>query len=145
MTRLRGTSWMALLPPDQRKLAQAAHGSSEVVEKLQQQLQLAGVPRPQPELRFHEVRKWRFDLAWPEHRVAVEVDGGVYAIGEDGQQGGRHQRPAGFENDCEKLSTAAAMGWRVLKVSPSMVRSGLALQLVEQALRWSPEEESHDG
>lgn len=28
--------------------------------------------------RFHPSRRWRFDCALPEHRVAVEVEGGVW-------------------------------------------------------------------
>lgn len=92
------------------------------------------LPPPAREYRFHPSRRWRFDLAWPEYRVAVEVDGGVYTRGEDGQQGGRHQRPEGFERDCEKVSTAAAIGWRVLKVTPRQVQDGRAVQWVAQAL-----------
>ena len=45
-------------------------------------------------------------------------------VGLVGQQGGRHQRPEGFERDCEKLSLAAAHGWRVVKVTPGQVRDG---------------------
>ena len=28
------------------------------------------------EFRFHETRKWRFDYAFPSHKIAIEVDGG---------------------------------------------------------------------
>lgn len=62
------------------------------------------------EFRFHPVRKWRFDYAFPERRVAVEVDGGVWT-------GGRHINPAGYINDMEKLNTAASMGWLVLRIT----------------------------
>jgi len=34
-----------------------------------------GLPAPVFEYRFHPSRKWRFDIAWPERRVAVEVEG----------------------------------------------------------------------
>ena len=65
---------------------------------------------PVPEYRFHPVRKWRFDFAWPSHQVALEVDGGQWQAG-----GGRHNQDA----DREKLNTAAALGWRVLRFSPT--------------------------
>lgn len=46
-----------------------------------------GLSAPEPEHRFHESRRWRFDYAWPEHRVALEVEGGVWTRG-------RHTRPS---------------------------------------------------
>jgi very-short-patch-repair endonuclease len=60
------------------------------------------------EHRFHPERRWRFDIAWPDLKVAVEVEGGVFVRG-------RHNRPTGFINDCEKYNAAAVMGWRVLR------------------------------
>ena len=35
------------------------------------------LPPPVAEHRFHETRRWRFDFAWPDHRVALEIAGGV--------------------------------------------------------------------
>lgn len=72
-------------------------------------------------------RKWRFDFAWPEKMVACEVEGGVYVRG-------RHTRGIGYEKDCEKYSTAAALGWRVIRVTPRMIRCGSAMALVEIAM-----------
>ena len=63
------------------------------------------------EYKFHEVRRWRFDYAFPECKVAIEVDGAVWTLG-------RHNRPAGYINDMEKLNTAASMGWLVLRITP---------------------------
>lgn len=60
------------------------------------------------EHQFHPVRRWRFDYAIPEIKVAVEVDGAVWV-------GGRHNNPAGYIADMEKLNTAASMGWLVLR------------------------------
>jgi hypothetical protein len=40
------------------------------------------------EHRFHPVRRWRFDAAFPARKVAVELDGGIFAAG-------RHTRGAG--------------------------------------------------
>lgn len=73
-------------------------------------------------------RKFRFDLAWPARKLACEVDGGLWS-------NGRHSRGAGAQRDCEKFSLAAIHGWRVMRVSTEMVRSGLALHLVERALK----------
>jgi hypothetical protein len=57
----------------------------------------------------------------------VEVDGGAYI-------GGRHTSGPGFEADCEKLSSAAALGWRVLRVTPRHVHDGRALTWLLAAL-----------
>lgn len=86
------------------------------------------LPKPVRELRFAPPRRWRFDLAWPDHWVAAEVDGATYAQG-------RHARGQGIHADCEKVSTAAAMGWRVLRFDREMVEDGSAVALVERALQ----------
>jgi len=99
---------------------------------------VAGLPAPRTEYRFHPLRRWRFDLAWPQHRVAVEIDG----FGRRGTPG-RHQRPRGYTDDCEKLAEAACLDWRVIRVTPRQVRSGAALGWVERLLR--PTEEAAAG
>jgi very-short-patch-repair endonuclease len=66
------------------------------------------------EYRFHPTRKWRFDAAFPERMIAVEIDGGAFI-------GGRHTRGAGFKRDCEKLNAAALMGWRVFRFLPEQI------------------------
>jgi very-short-patch-repair endonuclease len=90
-----------------------------------------GIAQPEREHRFHPERRWRLDFAWPDVRVAVEVDGGAWV-------GGRHVSGQGFEEDCHKLSMAAALGWRVLRVTPRMVNDGLALTLILAALEVRP-------
>ena len=57
-------------------------------------------------------RRWRFDFAFPG-KVAVEIDGGQYAY-----KGGRHNT----DKDRDKLNHAAAMNWRVLRFSGSMLK-----------------------
>ena len=72
------------------------------------------LPEPETEFRFHPKRRWRFDLAWPEQQVAVELDGGVWGRG-------RHVRAKGFEADHEKINAAIERGWVVLRYTPSML------------------------
>jgi very-short-patch-repair endonuclease len=93
-----------------------------------EQCRLGGLPIPVPEHRFHPTRKWRLDWAWPELKVALEVEGG-YAVG------GRHTRVGGFLKDQEKYNALAVMGWRLLRVTPRDVANGHALTLAGQALR----------
>ena len=103
---------------------------------LLEQCRRAGLPVPVREHVGIPGRRFRFDLAWPDRMVACEVDGGQFSIGEDGQQGGRHNRPEGFARDCEKLSLAAAHGWRVLRCTPGQVESGEALGWLGRALAY---------
>jgi very-short-patch-repair endonuclease len=69
---------------------------------------------PLYEYRFHPVRKWRFDYAWPAQKVAIEFDGGVWARG-------RHNRPGGYIKDCEKKNEATFMGWKVFTLTSELV------------------------
>ncbi len=64
------------------------------------------------EYRFHNVRRWRFDHANPEHMLAVEYEGGIWTKG-------RHVRPMGYKNDCDKYNSASLNGWTVLRYTAS--------------------------
>lgn len=86
-----------------------------------------GSPLPEREFIFAPARKWRFDFAWPDELVAVEVEGLT-------RDGGRHQRNEGYEADLEKYNAAALEGWLVLRFTSRMVDAGTALQRVLQAL-----------
>lgn len=74
-----------------------------------------GVPRPQTEHRFHDKRKFRFDYAWPDIKVAIEIDGINYS-----SSGGhtRHQQAGGYMRDREKDNLAIELGWVVLHYVP---------------------------
>jgi hypothetical protein len=97
-------------------------------ETLLIQLRLAGLPEPEREFLFHRKRKWRFDLAWPELLIAVEVEGGIWV-------GGRHVRGEGYEADCEKYNEAQLAGWMVLRFTPGMIKKGKAGGVIETAIR----------
>lgn len=97
-------------------------------ETLLVQMPLSGLPEPQREFLFHKRRKWRFDLAWPDLLIAVEVEGGIWT-------GGRHVRGEGYEADCEKYNEAQLAGWMVLRFTPGMIKRGKAWPVIEKALR----------
>lgn len=102
---------------------------SDAEEALAFQLRAVGIAFER-EVRFAPPRKWRADfeiLPVSAAHLLIEVDGGTWA-------GGRHTTGAGFAADCEKLNEATLLGYRVLRVTPSMVTSGAALVLVERAL-----------
>ena len=69
------------------------------------------------EYRFHTVRKWRFDFAWPSKMLAVELDGGTWISG-------RHNTGIGIDSDCEKYNAATLDGWRVLRFTYKHIKNG---------------------
>nr|DAJ25575.1 MAG TPA: restriction endonuclease [Caudoviricetes sp.] len=79
------------------------------------------------EHKFHPKRKWRFDYAIPEHKIALEVEGGVWT-------GGRHVRAQGFLGDMEKYNTATLMGWRVFRTTPDDLYKMATINLLRQAI-----------
>lgn len=79
------------------------------------------------EFKFHPARKWRFDYAVPEHKIALEVEGGVWT-------GGRHTSPKGFLGDIEKYNTATLMGWRVFRTTPDDLYKKKTLDLMKSAI-----------
>ena len=79
-----------------------------------------GVPKPETEHPFHPTRDWRFDLAWPDHMIAVEIEGWA--------QASRHTSFKGFEGDCEKYNAAQLLGWIVLRFTTEQLRKGKAVE-----------------
>ncbi len=74
---------------------------------------------PKREFRFCE-RRWRVDFAFPEKKLAIEIEGGVWS-------GGRHVRGTGYSADLEKHNALAILGWRLLRFSTAMVENGTAI------------------
>lgn len=90
-----------------------------------------GYPEPEPEVRVHPVRKWRWDAAWTDRMLAVEFQGGVWTRG-------RHVRGRGFEADAEKYGTAAVMGWRLIPVTTGQLDAGLLWALLDAEFGGGP-------
>ena len=68
----------------------------------------------EPEYKFCQTRKWRFDYANFDLKVAVEIEGGAFT-------NGRHTRGKGFINDMEKYNKAVELGWVVLRYTPTQL------------------------
>lgn len=90
------------------------------------QCRVKGIEAPVREFKFHESRGWKFDYAWPDLRIALEVEGVVYQKG--GQLGGRHVHASGFREDTHKYGEAFRLGWTLLRVLPEQLSSGLAAE-----------------
>jgi hypothetical protein len=68
-------------------------------------------------------RNWLFDIAYPAQRLAVEIEGGIFAKGSakpcpvcKQRKRGAHGSVTGILRDIEKYNAAVLLGWRVLRV-----------------------------
>lgn len=105
--------------PDQRKRSPKAPAGVKVAKRPAKGrydgfvglCRAAGLPEPVSELVFAPPRRFRFDFAWPDARLALEIDGGLFS-------GGGHVRGAHILTTHEKMNLAAVAGWRVLYTTP---------------------------
>lgn len=100
-----------------------------------------GLPAPIQQHRFAPPRRWRFDFAWPDQRLGVEVDGL-----KRGGEYGRHQRIDGILGDAEKAEAGLLLGWDVYRVPgpwlsrrPSGVADTIKALLSAQRRGWESE------
>ncbi len=103
---------------------------SDLEDELLRQMREAGLPEPIREFKFAKEamgRQWRMDFCWPDKLVAVEVEGGLYV-------NGRHNRGAGYESDMDKYNSATLLGYRILRVGAKLIKSGDAVNIIEQLL-----------
>jgi len=87
-------------------------------------------------------RQWRFDFAWPQYLVAVEIEGLVVKkIGGQTVVMGAHATITGMREDMEKYNCAALLRWHVLRFEQGMVKSGTAIDTTMRVLAdrgWRP-------
>jgi hypothetical protein len=79
------------------------------------------------ELVFSKTRQYRFDFAWPEAGVAVEIQGQIW-------QKGAHSSGTGITRDCQKILHAASLGWLTLPLTPEMARDPQVLAQVAKII-----------
>ena len=83
---------------------------------------------PTQQYKFCATKKWSADFAWVKRRIIVEVEGGIWV-------NGRHVRPLGFIADCWKYNWATQHGWQLFRFPSDWVKSGDALNLIEEILK----------
>lgn len=74
-------------------------------------IQLTNLPteKPEMEMQFYLPNDDHpYDFAWPERKILLEVDGGIWT-------NGAHTRGGGKIRDDDKGNYAAALGWRILR------------------------------
>lgn len=72
-------------------------------------------------------RRFTSDYAWPDYKLLVEVQGGLWV-------GGAHSSGAGVERDIEKAQLVALLGFTLLPVTEKDIRSNHAIKLIQLVL-----------
>lgn len=73
------------------------------------------------------LQDWRFDFAWPDRKLLVELNGGTFI-------NGRHNRGSALKSEYKKWNHAQSEGFNVLIFDSGMVTSGEAVNQVEKFL-----------
>lgn len=102
---------------------------SELEETLLLFIKSENLPVPEREFMFAKSigRRFRLDFAYPDRKIGIEVQGGIWTRG-------AHARGTGLERDYEKLNLAQTLGWRVLQFSRGMIEDGTAIETIKEAL-----------
>jgi len=66
------------------------------------------LPEPVRQYKFCPTRKWPFDFAWVDAKLAAEIQGGAH------MPRSGHNTAIGQWKDYEKWREAVLMGWRIL-------------------------------
>ena len=84
---------------------------------------------PKTEYRFLKKRRFRFDFAWPDRMIAMEVEGGVWMKG-----GGGHTTGKGYTRDLEKYNLATLHGWEVYRFTTQDVTKEIAIAFMKNII-----------
>lgn len=74
-----------------------------------------------------KLRQWKFDFAWPEYRVAVEIQGGMFVAG-------RHNRGGALAVESEKMRAACKQNWLVLPITTKEITKARLPDMVAEVL-----------
>ena len=80
-----------------------------------------------PEHKFLQKRKFRFDFAQIELKIAIEIEGGLWTQG-------RHTRGKGYVSDMEKYNLAVLQGWHLLRFTPDEMRKTSTYEQINELI-----------
>jgi very-short-patch-repair endonuclease len=93
---------------------------SDLERHLATQIRMFGLPEPETQYELSDKRKFRWDFAWPERLLLVEVNGGTWTQG-------AHGRGTGIRRDYEKANFAVLHGWRQLSFTSDQIEDDTAI------------------
>lgn len=93
-------------------------------------------PPLEREFRFNPERRWKFDFCVLSCNIAIEIEGGQFGVGKPcpacrRRQMGGHHTVKGFQDNCIKYNSAAFLGWRVIRLTASMVDPVYLIPIIE--------------
>lgn len=98
------------------------HSFTELELNFWEEWKRTGLVMPVPEYRFNRGKsQHRFDFAWPDKKLAVECEGGVFS-------GGGHTRGSGYVKNLIKYNLAIELGYFVLRYH--QVNADMILQIM---------------
>ena len=132
VTGRNAVAWIIEDSPPQMREKEGAVGKSGLETMFAWACAQTGLAEPEHEATFHPTRKWRVDFLWREQRVAVEIEGGIFAKG-------RHTRGVGYAKDADKYNQLTMMGFKLLRFTTVQMKHPLACaEMVKELLQKSP-------
>jgi very-short-patch-repair endonuclease len=123
------------LPPEDRP---EKRDKAKAADLFATQCRAYSLPPVERELRFAKAamgKGWRFDFAWRQYMVAVEIDGVIVKrIGGQLVVMGRHATIGGMREDNVKINAAILLGWHVLRFFQSDVKPKIAIDTTMRVL-----------
>lgn len=86
------------------------------------------IPDPVREWKFHPDRLWRWDFAWKNEMVALEIEGGIW------MPKGAHSGGVAITRDCEKANEGELLGWTMIRATEAHIKNGMMIDWVKRAL-----------
>jgi very-short-patch-repair endonuclease len=83
-------------------------GKNTIELLLQEMKRLGVISGYVHELKFDDIRRYRFDWAIPDLKLAIEYEG-------LNSEKSRHTTKKGYTGDCQKYNLAVINGWKVLR------------------------------
>lgn len=115
------TGWI----DDDRNIRNKENNKEPFIKLVEQELGL----NVWPEFYFSTERKYRLDFAIPTLKIAIEVQGGIWAKGNSG-----HSSGTGIKRDMDKSNLAQSLGWFLIKVIPNELLSLKTLELIKSRI-----------
>ena len=98
---------------------------SQLEDLLAFQIKAAKLPEPIREYKALPNRRFRWDFAWPEFEILLEVQGGTWV--KSGHTSGK-----GIARDIEKSNLAVLSGWTCFGATGDMIKSGQTLKMLQE-------------
>ena len=92
------------------------------------QLRAFGVTPSMQEYRPLPTRMYRCDFVWPDQKVAVEIEGGIW-MGKGAHSGG-----TAILRDIEKSNELQLAGWTLIRIADKHLKNGQAISWTKRAL-----------